>query len=145
MGLGIVVGADIACCDYEETLPKDLSIDEWRNEVIDAVVCAAENTDSPCGAITVNRIPGIRASAARELFSVERLALSNNAQVQLCSPCVIGIDLARRPAKEWLGCRPKPHSAPKSRQSRLTRKNSSLMLVNQPAAIDFNNTFSRGK
>ena len=54
-------------------------------------------------AMAANKVPGIRASVAHDSFSVERLILSNNAQVLTFGQRVIGIELARRLAKEWLG------------------------------------------
>ncbi|MFT0847342.1 ribose-5-phosphate isomerase [Actinomycetaceae bacterium L2_0104] len=141
MGLRIVVGADIAGYDYKEILKKDLELDERVSEVIDAGVNAGEDVDYPnvaiaaaklvaegkadrallvCGtgmgvAMSANKVPGIRASVAHDSFSVERLVLSNNAQVLTFGQRVIGIELARRLAKEWLGYTfdPNSHSAPK--------------------------------
>ena len=141
MGLRIVVAADIAGYDYKEILKKDLQADERVSEVIDAGVGADEDIDYPhvavaaarmiadgkadrglfvCGtgmgvAMAANKVPGIRASVAHDSFSVERLVLSNNAQVLTFGQRVIGIELARRLAKEWLGYEfdPTSHSAPK--------------------------------
>lgn len=129
MGFRIVVAADSAGLDYKEILKKDLESDERVDEVIDAGVHAGEDIDYPhvavkaarmiaegkadrglfvCGtgmgvAMAANKVPGIRASVAHDSFSVERLILSNNAQVLTFGQRVIGIELARRLAKEWLG------------------------------------------
>jgi len=46
---------------------------------------------------------GIRASVAHDSFSVERLIKSNNAQVLCLGERVIGLELARKLVKEWLG------------------------------------------
>ncbi|KAJ3558046.1 hypothetical protein NPX13_g9800 [Xylaria arbuscula] len=54
-------------------------------------------------AITANKIKGVRAVTAHDSFSVERAVLSNNAQVLCMGERVIGLELARRLAKEWLG------------------------------------------
>lgn len=54
-------------------------------------------------AISANKIKGIRAVTAHDSFSVERSVLSNNAQVLCMGERVIGLELARRLAKEWLG------------------------------------------
>ena len=54
-------------------------------------------------AISANKIKGIRAVTAHDSFSVERAILSNNAQVLCMGERVIGLELARRLAKEWLG------------------------------------------
>lgn len=54
-------------------------------------------------AISANKIKGVRAVTAHDSFSVERSVLSNNAQVLCMGERVIGLELARRLAKEWLG------------------------------------------
>jgi len=54
-------------------------------------------------AISANKVPGIRAVTAHDGFSVERSVLSNNAQVLCFGQRVIGLELARRLAREWLG------------------------------------------
>ena len=53
--------------------------------------------------IAANKVKGIRAVTAHDSFSVERSVLSNDAQVLCMGQRVIGIELARRLAKEWLG------------------------------------------
>ena len=53
-------------------------------------------------AIAANKVSGIRAVTAHDSFSVERAVLSNNAQVLCFGQRVVGIELARRLAKEWL-------------------------------------------
>jgi ribose 5-phosphate isomerase B len=40
---------------------------------------------------------------AHDSFSVERAVLSNNAQVLCMGERVVGLELARRLAREWLG------------------------------------------
>jgi ribose 5-phosphate isomerase B len=62
-------------------------------------------------AISANKVPGIRAVTAHDSFSVERAVLSNNAQVLCFGQRVIGIELARRLAAEWLGYESDPESA----------------------------------
>ena len=54
-------------------------------------------------AISANKVKGIRAVTAHDSFSVERSVLSNDSQVLCLGARVIGIELARRLAKEWLG------------------------------------------
>lgn len=54
-------------------------------------------------AISANKVQGIRAVTAHDSFSVERAILSNNAQVLTMGERVVGLELARRLAKEWLG------------------------------------------
>ncbi|KAF2734601.1 ribose 5-phosphate isomerase [Polyplosphaeria fusca] len=56
-------------------------------------------------AISANKVPGIRAVTAHDSFSVERAILSNDAQVLCMGERVVGVELARRLAKEWLGYR----------------------------------------
>lgn len=128
MGLRIVVGADIAGVEYKEKLKADLAEDPRVAEVIDVGVSPGQDVDYPhvavdaakkvaageadrallvCGtgigmAIAANKVPGIRASTAHDSFSVERLVLSNNAQVLTFGQRVIGLELARRLAREWL-------------------------------------------
>lgn len=62
-------------------------------------------------AISANKIPGIRAVTAHDSFSVERAVLSNDAQVLCFGQRVIGVELARRLTREWLGYRFDPQSA----------------------------------
>lgn len=141
MGFKVVVGADIAGYEYKERLKADLQADPRVDEVIDVGVYAGQDIDYPhigvavarkiaagegdrglivCGtgmgmAMAANTVPGIRASVAHDSFSVERLVLSNNAQVLTLGQRVIGIELARRLVKEWLGYvfDETSHSAPK--------------------------------
>jgi ribose 5-phosphate isomerase B len=127
--LRIVVGCDDAGLDYKEKLKADLQTDDRVAEVIDVGVTADEDTAYPhigvaagklvaegradrallvCGtglgvAISANKVQGVRAVTAHDSFSVERSVLSNNAQVLCMGQRVIGIELARRLAKEWLG------------------------------------------
>ena len=54
-------------------------------------------------AIAANKIRGVRAVTAHDSFSVERAVLSNNAQVLCMGQRVVGIELARRLVREWLG------------------------------------------
>lgn len=141
MGMIIVVGADSAGVEYKDILKAQLEEDNRVDEVIDVGVFAGQDVDYPhvavkaarivaageadralliCGtgmgvAIAANKVPGIRASVAHDSFSVERLVLSNNAQVLTMGQRVIGIELARRLVKEWLGYTfdPSSPSAPK--------------------------------
>jgi ribose 5-phosphate isomerase B len=62
-------------------------------------------------AISANKVPGIRAVTAHDGYSVERAVLSNDAQVLCFGERVIGLELARRLAREWLGHRFDPSSA----------------------------------
>ena len=53
-------------------------------------------------AISANKVAGIRATVAHDSFSVERSILSNDCQVLTMGQRVIGLQLARRLAAEWL-------------------------------------------
>jgi ribose 5-phosphate isomerase B len=126
--LRIVVGSDDAGYEYKEALKGDLRADDRVEQVIDVGVGTDENTAYPhvavaaarlvaegkadrallvCGtglgvAISANKVPGIRAVTAHDSFSVERSVLSNNAQVLCFGQRVVGLELARRLAREWL-------------------------------------------
>ena len=137
MGLRIVVGCDDAGFEYKETLKGDLLADDRVADVTDVGVGSDEHTAYPhvavaaarmiaegkadrallvCGtglgvAISANKVPGVRAVTAHDGFSVERSVLSNNAQVLCFGQRVIGLELARRLAREWLGYEFDPNSA----------------------------------
>jgi ribose 5-phosphate isomerase B len=128
MGLRIVVAADAAGVDYKEAIKADLQADDRVDEVIDVGITPGETTAYPhvgvagarviaegkadrgifvCGtgmgmAISANKVPGIRACTAHDSFSVERLIMSNNAHVLCLGERVIGRELARRLAHEFL-------------------------------------------
>lgn len=127
--LRLVVGSDDAGFEYKEAIKRDLEADPRVASVVDVGVDADGHTAYPhvavdaartvaagdadrailiCGtglgvAISANKVPGIRAVTAHDSFSVERSILSNDAQVLCMGQRVIGIELARRLAKEWLG------------------------------------------
>jgi ribose 5-phosphate isomerase B len=135
--LRIVVGSDDAGYEYKEALKGDLKSDDRVAEVTDVGVGTDENTAYPhiavaaarlvaegkadrallvCGtglgvAISANKVPGIRAVTAHDSFSVERSVLSNNAQVLCFGQRVVGLELARRLAREWLNYEFDPASA----------------------------------
>jgi ribose 5-phosphate isomerase B len=126
--LRIVIGCDDAGFDYKEVLKKDLEASDLVESVTDIGVDADGHTAYPkigvaagelvaageadrallfCGtgigvAMAAGKVPGIRASVAHDSFSVERLVLSNNAQVLTMGQRVIGLELARRLVREWL-------------------------------------------
>ena len=126
--LRIVIGADDAGFSYKETLKADLLANPLVESVMDVGVDADGHTPYPrvaiaaaelvaegkadrallvCGtglgvAIAANKVPGIRAVTAHDSYSVERAVLSNNAQVLTFGQRVVGLELARRLAKEWL-------------------------------------------
>jgi len=134
--LRIVVGSDDAGYEYKEALKGDLVADARVAEVTDIGVGVDEDTAYPhiavtaarmvadgkadrallvCGtglgvAISANKVPGIRAVTAHDSFSVERSVLSNNAQVLCFGQRVVGLELARRLAREWLNYEFDPQS-----------------------------------
>jgi ribose 5-phosphate isomerase B len=135
--LRLVIGADDAGYDYKEILKKDLEQNPGVVSVVDVGVDAEGHTPYPkvaiaaaelvangeadralliCGtglgvAISANKVAGIRAVTAHDSFSVERAVLSNDAQVLTMGQRVVGIELARRLVREWLGYRFDPTSA----------------------------------
>jgi ribose 5-phosphate isomerase B len=62
-------------------------------------------------AISANKVAGIRAVTAHDPYSVERAVLSNDAQVLCFGERVVGLELARKLAKDWLGYHFDPTSA----------------------------------
>lgn len=126
----IVVGSDEAGVSYKKAIVADLEKDSRVESVTDVGVPeSSDKTAYPhiavdaaqlvaqgkadrailiCGtglgvAISANKVPGIRAVTAHDSFSVERSILSNDCQVLCMGERVIGKELARRLAKEWLG------------------------------------------
>lgn len=128
-GWRIVIGSDDAGFSYKEQLRKDLESSPLVESVVDigvdghtayphvavqaARLIAGGSADRAlliCGtglgmAISANKVHGIRAVTAHDSYSVERAVLSNNAQVLAFGQRVVGIELARRLAAEWLGYR----------------------------------------
>jgi ribose 5-phosphate isomerase B len=126
--LRIVVGSDDAGVRYKDALKADLQNNDLVDSVIDVGIDPDGDTAYPtiaiaaaemiaqgkadrallvCGtglgvAIAANKVPGIRAVTAHDSFSVERSVLSNNAQVLTFGERVVGLELARRLAREWL-------------------------------------------
>ncbi len=127
----MVVASDIAGFDYKNAILADLEKDPRVVSVVDVGVFAEGLEDSSygqvalaaaemikageadrgifiCGtgigvAIAANKVEGIRATVAHDSYSVERSILSNNCQVLTMGQRVIGLELARRLAREWLG------------------------------------------
>ena len=126
--LRIVVGSDDAGYEYKEALKADLMASDLVESVQDVGVDRDGHTAYPhiavtaarlvasgtvdrallvCGtglgvAIAANKVPGVRAVTAHDSYSVERGVLSNNAQVLTFGQRVVGLELARRLAREWL-------------------------------------------
>ena len=127
----LLVGSDSAGFDYKNAILADMKADD-RVEVVEdlgvyegdleggsypsVAIAAGEKIRAGeadrailvCGtgigvAIAANKVPGIRAPVAHDSFSVERSVLSNDCQVLTLGQRVIGLQLARRLAKEWLG------------------------------------------
>lgn len=126
----LVVGSDSAGYEYKNAILADLQTDPRVASVEDLGVYEGglENASYPevaiaagekiaggradrailvCGtgigvAIAANKVAGIRATVAHDSFSVERSILSNDCQVLTMGQRVIGLQLARRLAKEWL-------------------------------------------
>jgi len=126
--LRIIVGSDDAGFQYKEVLKADLQANLNVELVEDIGVDANSHTPYPtvaiaaaqmiaagkadrallvCGtglgvAIAANKVAGVRAVTAHDSYSVERAVLSNNAQVLAFGQRVIGLELARRLAREWV-------------------------------------------
>ncbi len=127
----LIVGSDSAGFDYKDAILADMKSDERVASVEDLGVYAEALKDGTypsvaiaaaekivageadraillCGtgigvAIAANKVKGIRATVAHDSFSVERSVLSNDCQILTLGQRVIGLQLARRLAKEWLG------------------------------------------
>lgn len=148
-GLRIILGADEAGVDYKDAVAADLGADPRVAEVIDIGVRRgdddfakpyphvglaageairdglAERAILFCGtglgvAIAANKVEGIRAATAHDSFSVERSVLSNNCQVLTMGQRVVGLELARRLAREWIGYTFDPDSASAAKVKVLT-------------------------
>jgi len=126
--LRIAIGADDAGFEYKEALKSILENNELVTRVVDVGVDAEGHTPYPtiaiaaaemvargevdrallvCGtgmgvAMAANKVAGVRASTAHDSYSVERLVLSNNAQILTFGQRVIGLELAKRLTAEWL-------------------------------------------
>jgi ribose 5-phosphate isomerase B len=99
----LVIGCDDAGYDYKEILKKDLEAHPLVASVVDVGVDDDGHTAYPKVAIAANKVPGIRAVTAHDSYSVERSVLSNDAQVLCMGQRVVGIEVARRNVREWLG------------------------------------------
>lgn len=143
----VVVGSDDAGYAYKEALKADLLASEMVASVEDVGVDADGHTPYPviaiaaaqkvaageadrallvCGtglgvAIAANKVPGVRAGTAHDSYSVERLVLSNDAQVLTLGQRVIGLELARRLVREWLTYRFDATSASAAKVELITR------------------------
>lgn len=126
--LRIIVGGDDAGYDYKEAIKADMQASAYVATIEDIGVDATTHTPYPtiaitaaekiaageadralliCGtglgvAMSANKVPGIRAVTAHDSYSVERSILSNDAHILCFGQRVIGLELARRLAAEWL-------------------------------------------
>ena len=145
--LRIVIGSDDAGFEYKEALKADFAANPDVELVEDVGVDADGHTAYPtvaiqaaemiaagradrallvCGtglgvAISANKVAGIRAVTAHDSYSVERGVLSNNAQVLTFGQRVVGLELARRLAREWLQYRFDESSASAAKVEEITR------------------------
>jgi ribose 5-phosphate isomerase B len=129
--LRIVVGSDDAGYRYKSELAQLLREDPRVASVIDVGVASDQHTKYAdvaevaghtinagdadralliCGtglgmAISANKVSGIRAVTAHDIYSVERSVLSNNAQALCMGERVIGLELAKRLVDRWLDLR----------------------------------------
>lgn len=156
----VVVGSDEAGLQYKEALKQDLRSSEHVTEVVDVGVGEGDATAYPhvavaaarmiaegsadrallvCGtglgvAISANKVPGVRAVTAHDSFSVERAVLSNDAQVLCFGQRVIGLELARRLAREWLTYEFDPASASASKVDAIRSYEPSALATREDAA-----------
>ena len=127
VGLRVVVGSDDNGDDYRKIFAADLRADPRVAEVIDVVMAGGEHYPDVayraarliadgradrallfCGtgmgmAISANKAHRIRAVSAHDSYSVERAVLSYDAQVLCLGQRIVGVELARRLVREWLG------------------------------------------
>src|SRR5699024_6922484 len=138
MGWKIATGSDNAGYGHKSALKELLQDDPRVDEVIDVGVTGREDgTYYPnvaveaaekvaagevdrallvCGtglgvAISANKVPGVRAVTAHDLYSVQRSVLSNNAQVLTMGERVVGLELAKELVKVWLDLEFDPNSS----------------------------------
>jgi ribose 5-phosphate isomerase B len=150
----LLLGSDSAGFDYKNALLADMQADERVAVVEDlgvfpedlegssypsvAIAAAtriakgeADRAILLCGtgigvAIAANKVPGIRATVAHDSFSVERSILSNDCQILTMGQRVIGLQLARRLANEWLGYVFDPSSPSFAKVSEITEYEDSI-------------------
>lgn len=138
MGLKIAIGSDNAGVGHKAALKELLESDPRVDAVIDVgvpdrsdgtyypdiAVAAAQKVATGevdrallvCGtglgvAIAANKVPGVRAVTAHDLYSVQRSVLSNDAQILCMGERVIGLELAKELVKVWLGLEFDPGSS----------------------------------
>lgn len=101
-GVGVDV-EDMGCYSTDPVLYPDVA------EKVCAKITSGEADRGVlvCGtgigmAITANKIPGIRAAVGHDSYSVERMVLSNNAQVITFGARIVSYVYASRMLDEWL-------------------------------------------
>lgn len=127
----VVVGSDDAGFEYKNAILDDLKNDPRVSSVEDLGVYEGGRRDVTypvvalaaaqriaedeadrgilvCGtgigvAVAANKVEGVRATVAHDSYSIERSILSNDCQVLALGQRVVGLQLARRLATEWLG------------------------------------------
>ena len=150
----LLVGSDSAGFDYKDAILADMRADE-RVEMVEDLGVPADDLDASsypsvaiaaankiaageadrailiCGtgigvAIAANKVAGIRATVAHDSFSVERSILSNDCQILTMGQRVIGLQLARRLAKEWLGYAFDPSSPSQAKVNEISEYEDSI-------------------
>jgi ribose 5-phosphate isomerase B len=123
------VGSDEAGYEYKQAILRDLEADPRVVRVADFGVREGETVPYPrvglavaeavargeadrgvliCGtgigmAVSANKVPGVRAATMHDSYSCERSVLSNDCQIIALGQRVVGLELARRLVREWLG------------------------------------------
>jgi len=154
----VAVGADEVGLAYKDAIKADLEHDGRVLTVIDVGVQDSDDNPSRyptighrvaemvaagevdrgllvCGtgigmAISANQIEGVWATVAHDSYSVERSVLSNDCRVLTLGKRVIGLELARRLAHEWLDYEFDPTSH--------SRANVALVEDYMPPAVESN-------
>jgi ribose 5-phosphate isomerase B len=124
----ILLGADDAGLDLLEVIAADLRARGERIEIVRPVDIGPDSVDYPdvaervalairdgrsdrailiCGtgigmAIAANKVAGVRAALAHDVYSAERARKSNNAQVLTMGARVIGPESAKTVVHAWL-------------------------------------------
>ncbi|HEX6075687.1 MAG TPA: RpiB/LacA/LacB family sugar-phosphate isomerase [Micromonosporaceae bacterium] len=125
----VAVGSDEAGYEYKQAILRDLEADPRVERVEDFGVTEGESVPYPhvglavaeavaggvvdrgvliCGtgigmAVSANKVSGVRAATMHDSYSCERSVLSNDCQIITLGQRVVGLELARRLVREWLG------------------------------------------
>jgi ribose 5-phosphate isomerase B len=124
----VFLGADDAGLDLLDVIARELADLGVRVEVVRPADIGPEEVDYPdvaervalaiqdgrsdrgiliCGtgigmAISANKVPGVRAAQAHDVYSAERARKSNNAQILTLGARVIGPESAKTVVRAWL-------------------------------------------